>query len=352
MSWAGSFYRSRDWSLCRTRRRNIKVSSVSAWNVRGPRKRRYIDWISIQKLICCTCKCKYTKYIYALSQTKEILYVENLISKSKCSWLRISYISRASTLNPRCFVGDARAMVSHLQPGAQKYCISGFIRVSHASGIKVTCSKQGRFFSTQIENAQPQKAWEELGKEKYGPHINILKSQIECNLIRAVFPERKFPESKIARRFDKNREEYSDFPGERMEKREQIIASLYCSYLFLIFWCVYQVFVHLMYTYVSIQYIYNVYLYGLLVRKSKYIYVNIKIYIYIHIHSSFLLNMNFSCLNCCVLPYWYLYEFYLYHPFWLSLFIKSSHSFITFAFADWSFKHVVINCLFNLFSFT
>lgn len=74
--------------------------------------------------------------------------------------------------------------------------------------------------------------------------------------MQAVFPERKFPESKIARRFDKNREEHSDFPGERMEKREQIIASLYCSYLFLIFWCVYQLFVHLMYTYVSIQYIY------------------------------------------------------------------------------------------------
>ena len=66
-----------------------------------------------------------------------------------------------------------------------------------------TCSKQGRFFSTQIENAHPQKASEELGNEKYGPHIDILKSQIECKLIQAVFPERKLPESKIAQKFDK-----------------------------------------------------------------------------------------------------------------------------------------------------
>ena len=60
MSWPGSLYRSRNWSLCRTQRQNIKVSSVSAWNVRGPRKRRYIDWKSIQNLICCKCKGIYT----------------------------------------------------------------------------------------------------------------------------------------------------------------------------------------------------------------------------------------------------------------------------------------------------
>lgn len=52
-----------------------------------------------------------------------------------------------------------------------------------------------------------------------------------------------------------------------------------------------------------------------------------------HIHSSFPLNMYFSCLNCCVLPYWYLYVF-ISLPSIQTLTICKIQPFITFAFVD------------------